>query len=454
MTNMITTRGRRMPENGLRVTRTPEQGGKSFCNASSSDCKGNTDHLQTPGNIIFLSNEADQLPNGENIIGFANEFTILQRDNLTVPYGDQEIVVNGKKYLQRLTLEAANAMVQRFNSFRGKATRRFGGLPFFVGHPDDVNFANQHKDTKAYGWIMELAAKAGGLDLAIKWSDAGNEMLSNAYYKFFSPRWKAEIGGMANGLPIATPVWLTSAGLTNNPNWPVCPLANEHKQNEGNISMELLQRLIAIIGVEAGTSEDDIVMAVTNLVTAARKIREAMEAKWDAQDASHAALPNEMLLDEVVGKVLALSETDAKALANEIAAHVVTTKSLTDQGVELKTATDNFATERGIRIEACCNEWITDGKILLANKEAVVVELKADFDGKVAAMANATPVIKVKTKVNETILSNETMSVQEKILHLVNEKHATVSHLPRHDAYMMVKRENPALFKTAEESTE
>jgi hypothetical protein len=60
----------------------------------------------------------------------------------------------------------------------------------------------------------------------MKWSAAGLELLQNGHYKFLSPYWEARQIAEQDGRPVFEPVALISAGLTNEPNLPVQPLAN------------------------------------------------------------------------------------------------------------------------------------------------------------------------------------------------------------------------------------
>ncbi|HYE30560.1 MAG TPA: phage protease [Methylomirabilota bacterium] len=146
-------------------------------------------------------------------------FTILQPDWVQLsPYGD----FPHSHGLQRVSREAAERLVARFDSFSARLGRAFGGLPFYIGHPDAPAQAAQFPDRKAYGWIMSLQARADGLYALAKWSQEGQRLLKNAHYKYVSPYWEAE--EIAPG--IFAPVRLISAGLTNQPNLPVHPLSN------------------------------------------------------------------------------------------------------------------------------------------------------------------------------------------------------------------------------------
>lgn len=126
--------------------------------------------------------------------------------------------------LQRFTPAAANAMVRYFKSLRGRLARRFGGLPVYIGHPDDNQFSGKtgHTDTRAYAWVTDLQTRSDGLYAAFKWSGAGDELLRNAFYKFLSPRWVME----PLGKDVFQPVRLLSVGLTNQPNIPGDAIAN------------------------------------------------------------------------------------------------------------------------------------------------------------------------------------------------------------------------------------
>ncbi|MDR0728424.1 MAG: hypothetical protein LBF21_02350 [Puniceicoccales bacterium] len=127
--------------------------------------------------------------------------------------------------LQCIDRAAAQAMVEHFKSFRGRLRRRFGGLPVYIGHPDDPQLRQQpgHQDTRAYGWIQDLEAREDGLHGLVKWSDAGLELLHNAFFKFFSPRWEMQAIGPGQFKPVR----LLSIGLTNYPNIPGDAIANQ-----------------------------------------------------------------------------------------------------------------------------------------------------------------------------------------------------------------------------------
>ena len=202
--------GRALPHPGETLLQTPVA-------ANSSDTVGQHQIENTRGagaesaTEIRLSNSAD------------SAFQILQRDWVQLsPYGD----FPHAQGLQRVTFDAARAMERAFNTLASRAARLFAGAPMFVGHPDVPQFANQFTDRRAYGWIMALEARPEGLFGKMKWSAAGLELLANGHYKFVSPYWEARPVAEENGRPVFEPTALISAGLTNEPNLPVWPLAN------------------------------------------------------------------------------------------------------------------------------------------------------------------------------------------------------------------------------------
>lgn len=159
------------------------------------------------------------------MIGLTNEIpSVTQRSSAwlrVAEYGDWPHPLG----LQRFTRQSADQLVRQFKSLRGRLARKFGGLPIYIGHPDDEHFAGQsgHTDTRAYAWVTALEARPDGLYILPRWSDAGQNLLRNAFYKFLSPRWAMrELGG-----GVYEPVRLVSVGLTNHPNMPGDAIANE-----------------------------------------------------------------------------------------------------------------------------------------------------------------------------------------------------------------------------------
>jgi hypothetical protein len=184
--------------------------------------------------------------------------------------------------LQRFDQPAGDAMVRGFQSLWGRLRRRFGGVPLYVGHPDDPSFAGQpgHDDTRAYAWITSLEARPDGLYILPRWSEPGREMLRHAFYKFLSPRWQMQ--PLGNGA--FKPARLLSVGLTNNPNIPGETIANqkpasaeaENAANPGpETSEDILPRLLEAFELDAAATPAVILANAEQLAQAARDTRSA-----------------------------------------------------------------------------------------------------------------------------------------------------------------------------------
>jgi hypothetical protein len=175
--------------------------------------------------------------------------------------------------LQRLSLAAAQSLVRQHKSLYGRLRRYFGGVPVYIGHPDDPNFRQlpTHADSRAYAWIHDLEARADGLYIRPIWSAKGRELLDNAHYKHLSPRWKMR--PISPG--IYEPIELVSVGLTNQPNIPGPTIANELSPQA---QAALLAPLAAALGLPSGADIEAIAEAIKamNNATAAAADRLAL----------------------------------------------------------------------------------------------------------------------------------------------------------------------------------
>ena len=194
---------------------------------------------------------------------------------LIVPYGQ----FDHSKGLQIFDKAAAVAMANEFHNPIAAIGRAIsGGVPFYVGHPDDPAFANEAKDKRAYAWVKELKAQEDGLHIRIKPTPLGEAMLANEEYKFFSPRWSAE--PVAGRTRVYRPVRLRSAGFTNDPNIPVSALSNEM------MAAPLPDWLAEALGVPVDAEKDAVLAAIAAKVEsgAAPKV-DAMKAEKESAEA-------------------------------------------------------------------------------------------------------------------------------------------------------------------------
>jgi hypothetical protein len=209
---------------------------------------------------------------GPTLLGAANELAAAPTPGQWLKladYGDWP----HPSGLQRFTRPSAETMVRHFQSLWGRLRRRFGGVPLYVGHPDDPAFAGEsgHGDTRAYAWVTALEARPDGLYILPRWSEAGRELLHNAFYKFLSPRW--QLRPLGDGT--FEPVRLLSIGLTNHPNIPGEAIANA-KPPVGEPSVNnLLPRLLETLELDAGSPPEALLANAEHLAQAARDTRAA-----------------------------------------------------------------------------------------------------------------------------------------------------------------------------------
>ncbi|MDR2436179.1 MAG: phage protease [Puniceicoccales bacterium] len=137
------------------------------------------------------------------------------QDNFTakwhrlVPFGQYA----HRKGMQVVNAGAAHAMINYFNSLRGKLMRKFLGLPIYIGHPDDRECENAGDGT-VYGRVENLKIRDGALWALLRWTKLGQRLFSGGFLRHLSPRWMMrKISDR-----IFQPIRLISIGMTNHPN--------------------------------------------------------------------------------------------------------------------------------------------------------------------------------------------------------------------------------------------
>jgi len=247
--------------------------------------------------------------------------------------------------LQRFTQQAAETMVRGFQSLWGRMRRRFGGVPLYVGHPDDPAFAGRpgHDDTRAYAWVTSLEARADGLYILPRWSEPGRELLQHAFYKFLSPRW--QLRPLGDGA--FEPVRLLSIGLTNHPNIPGEAIANQKTPISPTLGENVLPRLLATLEFDA-TATPEVLLA--NAEQLAQTARDTQAAQAEAARFYRLA---------------------------------------TDADASRQTAEHRAETERAARVELILDSAELRGQIPPAERAHWRDRFQADFDSAQLALANA-----------------------------------------------------------------
>jgi hypothetical protein len=370
-----------------------------------------------------------------------------------VEYGDHP----HRDGIQRVTKESAVEMQRKFRSLRARLARKFGGVPIYIGHPDDERFAHLpgHNDTRSYAWVQDIEAREDGIWILPKWSEDGRKLIENSYFKFLSPRWEMKSEGGA-----LIPIRLISVGLTNHPNilgdaianqeiivgdreWAEEPSAAAAMAKDGAPEMEgkgrkrirksrekvatqnatdprdsqLLQRvdhlLMQLFSVDLGQSIGEIEGRLTAVAEQARLWREEGETLRD----SNGELTSE---SERFYRIACEKERQVKALTEQL-------------GIEKDRSGEhfvNFAVSRGLILPNESMEW----------KEKYI----ADPNGASNELLKRTCVLNTTSKTDHL---REQMHPNGKaqILALVNERMESNGEDYR-EAWMAIKQLYPALF--------
>lgn len=337
-----------------------------------------------------------------NALAAANELGVSDPNELFVPFGEYPVRVVDPKTgravdcLQVLDLEAANEIAGKLNSLRGKIAGALRLLPVYIGHPDVSQFRDRYKDTRAYGWVTGANVKEGGIAFTVKWSKAGQDLVDDGLYAYYSPHWPMKPLGAANGVLRARPVGLWSIGLTNEPNIPV-PAINvagvnemmdagtdaevvEQKETEKNED-SFMARIAAMLGVEPAAAfiEAKIIEmkeAVAQAIAALEAKQNADEQKWKAEEAAMTAA-NEQATARIA--TLEAQITDLAAARDQLTAANEGLKGEVTALVAVRVSAANALVEAGI----------ADGRIPGGKREDWINAFNEDFNGAAARLQAA-----------------------------------------------------------------
>lgn len=181
--------------------------------------------------------------------------------------------LEGKKYVQVIDDEAVQAMVT-------------AGVPE-EGILVDVEHVSVtgDRDTRAYGWIRELAALPAeeGLQLCarIAWTPLGHPLVRDRIYKHFSTVYSVELCADLGGGRLR-PLQLVGLALTNQPNNPgqrpitnsqAAPINNTTRTKINN--MEELKKLAVKLGLPEDATLEQVEAAIDALMSAEQEAAEA-----------------------------------------------------------------------------------------------------------------------------------------------------------------------------------
>jgi hypothetical protein len=345
------------------------------------------------------------------VYALANELTIGRIDpkEIRIPFGRWHY---GQKRIEHPPGHAALADIsQSFDrdgadSIAAQLARilKAGspGIPVYFGHPDVPEVAVKYPDKRAKGWVNSATRREGELVLGVAWLES-----PGGGFGWFSPYWTGVVE-FVNDINATVHVnELISIGLTNQPNIIDFRLENEAAENNNDggdpgkkepHTMDLT-KLIQLLKLPAGATEQDVAAAITKLQT----------------DCADCATQTEAAKAEAAEKEMELANSK-KACANE----------------------------RAARIGLLLDNAIADGRITPSGRAAWEKRLAEDIGSGSIALANEH----IKTESAVKGIGHRASDGKPGIIALVNEKMAKgVSY---DDAYLAVKNEHAELFEPAE----
>ena len=184
-----------------------------------------------------------------------------------------QVSLEGKQYVQVIDDNAVRSIVE--------AGVPEEGILVDVEHVSVTGV----RDTRAYGWVKELAAlpTEEGLQLCarIEWTPLGRPLVKDRIYKHFSTVYSVELCADLGGGRIR-PLQLVGLALTNQPNNPgqrpitnsqAAPINNTNQQD--NINMEELKKIAAKLGLPEDATLDQVLATLDDLMKAEQEAAEA-----------------------------------------------------------------------------------------------------------------------------------------------------------------------------------
>lgn len=186
----------------------------------------------------------------------------------------------------------------------------------------DIVIDYEHQTLKdveapAGGWIKELYEEDGAIVARVEWTPKAASYIKNKEYRYLSPVVMVRESDKKV-------VGLQSAALTNTPAingmYPIVNSVDIHNYNiEGGNKMELA-KLIQLLGLPEGATEEDAEKAITEMLTGANKADTGAEAK------------SEVVANKTILGLLGLDET---ARTEDVSARIVALKA--NEGTDVRT---------------------------------------------------------------------------------------------------------------------
>lgn len=163
--------------------------------------------------------------------------------------------------IQVIDDKAMKSIVEHFNQDAAAGKLRHGNEMLI----DHEHFSDQpDKETRAYGWLVELQAREDGIYGRVRWSKTGAEAVDGGDYRFFSTEYAPKD---CVECQVASGDGLTLTNMNNNRGQK--PITNRDPGSPVNQSTTETKRMNTIasqLGLAADASEESILAEVTRLL--------------------------------------------------------------------------------------------------------------------------------------------------------------------------------------------
>ena len=175
--------------------------------------------------------------------------------------------------VQIIDAAALASIVKNFKKIKAEK-KNFAGLLV-----DQDHFSLEaDQPSEAYGWLVDMEARADGLWGRIRWTDIGEQALVGGRYRYLSPVWLTSDCEPIEGDKVR-PLKLQSVAVTNAPNFKdLTPLSNRAiaakpkknsaAKNEG-ARMDYKEILLRVLGLPEDASDEVIQAAIDERAAAA-----------------------------------------------------------------------------------------------------------------------------------------------------------------------------------------
>lgn len=144
-------------------------------------------------------------------------------------------------------------------------TRNNADLPADINHATEI-LGPEGKEAPAYGWIKEFAIREGLVMARVEWTPEGAAYITGKKYRYVSPAFTHTKDGRIVGVK--------SLALVTHPALDMPALAHLQPTPPENTTMSLAARLIAVYGLAASATDDQIYDAATTNISLARDARD------------------------------------------------------------------------------------------------------------------------------------------------------------------------------------